>query len=1425
MMRAAAREAENRISKIGWGGGLVQIGWIHVSGGRVSASSVFSSSICTRRRSTIAICTAAIVALMLLLVSSSTFAAPPSEFGSRGDGAGQFASPRGLAIDQQDGDVYIGDRGTGPFPNNRVDRFGPAGEFLLAWGWGVRDGAAEPQVCGPAAMPSSATCRSGLEGSGAGEFASPEGVAVDNSPGTSQGDVYVVDKGNDRVEKFNPAGEFLFALGGEVNATTLADICLAGENCQAAAPGTGPGQFERLNGRAIAVGPDASLYVGDENRVQRFSSQGALEEQLPLPGSGFVEELAVDGAGDIYVKSSELAGVHKYEAGGIELGSPRDAGGEPGPITIGPADGLLVADSGEHVLAFDPAGAELSATSEPGELEGGLGFDQAEGLSYVVHPESVQVRALATPGKPYVVSESADELEPTTATLLATVNPEGGEETSYHFEYGTAAGVYPDSTAVTPLPLNEVQTLSVEATAGTFTLEFEGELSAPLTFDASAAELQGALEAISAIGAGNVDVGGQPGGPYAIEFTGALAARGVAELSPDPAGLEDGEEPGSASVTISRPGHTAFEDRQLSAPINSLHPATTYHYRVVAENAAHEVTQGPDQSFKTLPAVSILSASAGQITATTARLEAELNPHGLPTHYRFEYGPTTTYGLIAPIPDGDAGSGTQAVSRTVTIEGLASGTTYHYRLVAENSSGTSESEDHSFITQGPNPLGLPDGRGWELVSPPDKHGTSLEGLTKEGGLIQAAADGSKLAYIARGPITSTPAGNRSIDNSQLLATRGAEGWASTDITTPNEAVFALRPGFPNQYQEFSEDLSAGLVEPNGDTPLSPQASEKTPYLRGLDGQYIPLVNPGNVPEGTVFAGEERNPGSGSYLNEVTFAASSSDLEHIVLSSAVGLTSDFTEPTEDRSLYEWADEALQLVSILPNEEPAAKAGESAKVGFNGEVVRNAVSADGDRVIFEANEKGTSASHLYLRGLQAGQTVQLDRVQGGSGGGGTETRFQDASADGSKVFFSSEKRLAPGSQATEDRPDLYECRILVEAGHLSCSLRDLTLPTAGGSAGVLGQIFGAGRDAEHIYFVANGVLAAGARQGDCPLVTEDGTAAQSCNLYVTDTKSGETRLVARLSGLDAPDWSARSGHDLVELTGRVTPNGRYLAFMSAQSLTGYDNRDLASGEPSEEVYLYDDAGAGKLICASCNPSGARPRAAFDPGTFAGPKVDRPELWKGRYLAASVPGWTAIDNNHALYQPRYLSDAGRLFFTAADALSPLDTNSTQDVYEYESPAGPAQPASNDCSTASSTFDPAAGGCISLISSATSAEESIFLDASESGDDVFFLTAARLSPRDQDGAFDIYDARVGGGESEVSSQTACTGEGCQPSSPAPVATTPGTAAFVGPPNPKPKRKHHKHRKKHHPKHKPTKHKHAAKNRHRAPANRGGKK
>jgi hypothetical protein len=216
----------------------------------------------------------------------------------------------------------------------------------------------------------------------------------------------------------------------------------------------------------------------------------------------------------------------------------------------------------------------------------------------------------------------------------------------------------------------------------------------------------------------------------------------------------------------------------------------------------------------------------------------------------------------------------------------------------------------------------------------------------------------------------------------------------------------------------------------------------------------------------------------------------------------------------------------------------------------------------------------------------------------------------------------------------------------------------------------------------------------------------------------------------------------------MTARVSPNGRYLAFMSERSLSGYDNRDAQSGARDEEVFVYDNE-ASRLTCASCDPSGQRPAGVFDSGVYPGLLVDRPGLWPGRWLAGSIPGWTRIDLFHALHQARYLSDEGRLFFNSPVGLVAGDGNGTQDVYEYE-PQGVGS-----CESAS--------GCVNLISSGSSSEESALLDASESGGDVFFLSAAQLSLADEDSAFDVYDAHV------------CSEGGCPPQaigSPPPCAS-----------------------------------------------------
>jgi hypothetical protein len=245
-------------------------------------------------------------------------------------------------------------------------------------------------------------------------------------------------------------------------------------------------------------------------------------------------------------------------------------------------------------------------------------------------------------------------------------------------------------------------------------------------------------------------------------------------------------------------------------------------------------------------------------------------------------------------------------------------------------------------------------------------------------------------------------------------------------------------------------------------------------------------------------------------------------------------------------------------------------------------------------------------------------------------------------------------------------------------------------------------------------------------------------------------GVTTFIATLDGFDESDWSGRS-HLFEGFTARVSADGTHLVFDSVRSLTGYDNT-IAGGAPCghtqvgvplprcSEVYLYD-ATAKTLVCASCDPSGARPTGGA--GILGSEAVE-----------GGTEGWEGLQ-----HLPRNLSaDGGRLFFETPDALVPGDSNGQQDVYEYEN------------------------GRPRLVSGGTSAAPSSFLDASASGNDVFFQTQASLVAQDIDQSLDVYDARVGGGFPVAAGATECKGAGCQGALPASVVFgTPASSTFAG--------------------------------------------
>lgn len=394
-------------------------------------------------------------------------------------------------------------------------------------------------------------------------------------------------------------------------------------------------------------------------------------------------------------------------------------------------------------------------------------------------------------------------------------------------------------------------------------------------------------------------------------------------------------------------------------------------------------------SLCALTAVLLLSASAlavgppsigeesvTEVTATSAILRAQVNPEGAETHYYFQYGTTPFYGNDTPEAPGmeiPASEVAQGVS--IQIQGLQPGTGYHYRLVVNSSqspAGGIPGVDHMFTTQvAGGRFTLPDGRAYELVSPPQKDGAEILGIgggdetPAAGAATQASADGSRVTYIATAPIGTNVPGNTA--STQIFSTRGSGGWVSQDISTPHEKPIGLDNvlGEGEEYQRFSSDLSRAVLVPLHRAPEPPLAPEIHQEVRG--GEFNDEIYLRNNISGTFQAVVRKEP-----LPEVTFEGVTADLSYLVFAGPPGL--DPSYPTGG-SLYEWDGEHTRLVDVQQNGTPGG--GKAKFAGLGGVAgVRHAISNDGARVVW--NEEGA----LFTRDLATGTTVQVDAAYVGA-----------------------------------------------------------------------------------------------------------------------------------------------------------------------------------------------------------------------------------------------------------------------------------------------------------------------------------------------------------------------------------------------------------------------------------------------------------
>jgi hypothetical protein len=152
---------------------------------------------------------------------------------------------------------------------------------------------------------------------------------------------------------------------------------------------------------------------------------------------------------------------------------------------------------------------------------------------------------------------------------------------------------------------------------------------------------------------------------------------------------------GSTTANRTKTGNTT---QNVTANISGLTANTTYHFRAVATNNAG-TRYGSDRTFTTFNATGppvVMTNPATNVTNSSAILNGTVYPHGLSTTVHFQYGRTTSYGSVTPNQT-KTGNTYQAVSANIT--GLAASATYHFRIVATNSSGTRYGSDRTFTTQ------------------------------------------------------------------------------------------------------------------------------------------------------------------------------------------------------------------------------------------------------------------------------------------------------------------------------------------------------------------------------------------------------------------------------------------------------------------------------------------------------------------------------------------------------------------------------------------------------------------------------------------------------------------------------------------------------------------------------------------------------
>lgn len=697
------------------------------------------------------------------------------------------------------------------------------------------------------------------------------------------------------------------------------------------------------------------------------------------------------------------------------------------------------------------------------------------------------------------------------------------------------------------------------------------------------------------------------------------------------------------------------------------------------------------------PPFALGTVGVDQIRSDRAQLHGQLAAGGAPATFHYEFGTDTSYGQSTP--DTQVPFSLFPVARLdVALEGLQRNTTYHVRMVATNSVGTTYGPDRVFrtypISPGdlndpcPNALArkqtgaqrLPDCRAYELASAADTAGYDVESYLAPGqvpfGGFPYAKD--RLLYAIHAGAVPGPWNATNNGPDPYLATRTAGGWV-TDYK-----------GLPADINPAADSFSSVLGE--ADSRLDTFAFAGANLCSPCFGSGIETGIPVRMSDGRLVQGMAGSlaPGAASAKPEGKVAKYfSKDGKRLVFASKFAFEPG-ANAGGDLTVYarDLAAGSTEIVSTDPS-----------GVVLTGEGISELdISNNGSRVLVgkrvSVDSVGNEYVHPYLH--IAGRAGSVDLAPLSTSG----VLYAGMSEDGSKVLFTSADKLV-GSD-TDESADLYEASVdgsgTLSLAKITPASSDVCNPVAN-SSGAHWNTTDSSANCGAVAISGGGGVASGT--GAIYFLSPESFGGEGApdqpNLYVA-RPGGPPVLVATLEP-DNPLLLDSVKANATRKTGdfQTTPNGRFAVFTSVLKLTGVPHFGLRN------VFEFD-ADGGEVTCPSCDLTGTTDASLADDVELA---------------------------------PNGLSllDDGRVFFTTRFPLVLHDANGRKDVYEWSE--GKAQ----------------------LVSGGLGPFDSALLTASADGTDVFFFTHEALAPKeDQNGQLmKLYDARVGGGFFKLPAEVPC--------------------------------------------------------------------